>query len=280
MTRPTLYRDAPGGHFHDCVIREDGEAMLCHCQIAPAKPNPIVVPLAAYRADPLRYERMVTPERPLRVVDADGKVYSTSSVDAPEPCNFVAPPDLDGPPPCRQITVRAVVGFVSWLVAALLALSLLTSCAQSQTPAQPTYRPWAYSHATIIVPHEAPECAIWTVREAWEFLRPGPGVTVERGYPKSPAAGEIVVDWSKPEPPNLGIANLYGDQPTWQKSRYTTRAVVQADRCEVRLWAHELSHVRGLINVAEPNRLMTGQYPLGGWLLSNTERLVLSGKWL
>lgn len=86
--------------------------------------EPLTIPLAAYRADPLRYERMVTPERPLRVVDEDGGVYSTSSVDASEPCNFCAPLDLDGPPQRAPLSVPFIVFVAAFLVGFLLAVSV------------------------------------------------------------------------------------------------------------------------------------------------------------
>jgi hypothetical protein len=159
---------------------------------------------------------------------------------------------------------------------AVAVAALFCACASSQPPASPVLRMWGPATARIIVPIDAPPCALWTVEQAWEFLSPAVPMTTELGWPHSPSVGEIVVDWSKPAPGALGITTAWGERPLWRESRYVMRAVVQIDRCQVRLAAHEFSHALGAVNVEAPGRLMTRVFDDGGWALSPLERAILS----
>lgn len=183
--------------------------------------------------------------------------------------------DLDGDPPRGPVSTGFIVAFATGLVALLVAMALLTSCAPRQPPRAPELRTWAYDQATVVVPLDAPPCLLWTVQEAWEFLGPRVAVTIRTGWPKSPADGEIALEWSKPES-SLGLATLWGDRPAWKDSRRVTRALVQVNECKLRLVAHELGHALGLVNVEEPSRLMTRVYREGGYALTAAERVALA----
>jgi hypothetical protein len=256
MTRRTLYRDAPGGHFPDCVVTEAGEVMLCHCPIDEVRSSraPRILP---------RDSRVASKPAVARVAQhvPNGQHSSNHSIGCqlpPEPASFCSVLELDGDPPPSRLTVRAILLIAAFVVGMLLA-AVTSGCATS--------RSWAPATATIALPHYAPPCAEWAASEAWAYLGSGVPVSIVRSSSAKPGAGVIVIDWRYPDdhPLTLAYVNTVG-------GRRITGATVRIKSCSLRLWMHELGHTRGLANVDEPNRLMTGLFPRGSYELTWRER--------
>jgi len=237
----------------------------------------VYVPLADYRADPAVYERMANSGTSVRVIQPDGAIYCSISGDAPkqpEPASFCAP-CLDAPEPRSQLTVRSVVTLVFSAALFFLVLGYATGCAPSLDG-----KHWSPSTATIVLPASAPPCASWAAAEAWSYLGGNVPASVSREPVAGLGDGMVLVDWRLPRdhPLTLATALPFGNAKTWAESRSITRALVQIQTCELRMWVHEFGHVRGLPNVQRPGYLMHRLYPDGGWDISRRERRVLSGR--
>jgi hypothetical protein len=184
-------------------------------------------------------------------------------VQQPEPCNFVAPIELDGDPPQSPVRAQFVVAFVTAIVAFLCIMALATGCAVT-SPQGPTLRQWAHDSAVIVVDASAPACGFWAVQEALDVLRPRIDVSIRRDAVREPLPGEIVVEWARP-------ADALGKAWVWPAGDEITRCRVQVDACHPRLLAHELGHCWGLANVDIAGRLMAAGYGNGWYTLSKDE---------
>lgn len=151
-----------------------------------------------------------------------------------------------------------------WQLCLPLAL-LAMGCATTQQHHPRPLRQWRFDSARIVLDERSPPCAFWAAREAMDVLRPRVDVSIERGAVREPLPGEIVVEWVRP-------AGALGLAWVWPDGKYAVRCRVQIDSCAVRMWAHELGHCAGLVNVDQPGRLMCGEYPSGGWWLTQPER--------
>lgn len=184
----------------------------------------------------------------------------------PEPACFVAPLDLEGDPPASYLTHRAIVGAVFALVAFLVFVTC-EGCAS--LPA----KHWSPPTATVVITPNAPACAAWSVVEAWELLSPNLPMTIVSEAASAPVDGQILIDWRAPPdyPVTLATALPIGDTNI-------TRATLRLNRCQARLFAHELGHALGLHNIDEPGALMHWLYPAGGYAISRRERRVLEAR--
>lgn len=146
---------------------------------------------------------------------------------------------------------------LGWLAIAL------TSCAPVEKPW--TLRAWQQPTMTVIISRDAPVCALWTTQQALEFLNVPVPTTVRIGDTDGePRDGEVFVLWQKPNDA-VGLTTL------WLTDSQPKHAIIKFQQCEMRIMAHELGHVFGLLDTQEPNRLMTGSYPAGGWILTVDE---------
>lgn len=132
------------------------------------------------------------------------------------------------------------------------------------------YYHWQPKHMRVLLPLDAPECAFWTLQEAWKLLEPGVGVSVQLGTPRELSEGQVRVFWAAPDRAEA-LAMSGWQHRGWEIDRSDMWITV----CDVRVMAHELGHILGLPDVHSPGRVMHFSAPEIGWELVESEREVL-----
>lgn len=164
-----------------------------------------------------------------------------------------------------------------WLIGLLFFLGCATIQWRPEPPGVPNVpRVWGPKLAVVVVPFDAPPCALWTAYQAWELLAPSVPVIIRLGD-DDPGFGRIVIRWQSPAtmvPPNpdaLGVTI----QTFNRKLETAYAAETFVNHCEVRLLAHELGHALGLRDQDDPGSVMHWTYPGGGWRIDADERSIL-----